>query len=626
MDPQNNPTEPKVVAKYSLQSLPIVSFVVCNLSKSKLSWDIDKDSTSPELTAIPSGDTLRGDIIIGRYLARLNPSLNLYGNDPFSAAEVDQWIDFAQYELNSYKDEKRLMELCSDLNAYLALRTYFVGYSLTLADVVIWSTLRANPHWQHMMSTNKAQLSHLVRWWTYIDSLPEFKSAVSPTKSSISTTFPATERLGGMPELEGAEMGKVVTRFPPEPSGYLHIGHCKAALLNKYYAKKYNGKLIVRMDDTNPAKEKLEYVENIKRDLQLLDIQPDVFSYTSDYFDKIIEYAELLIKKGLAYCDATPPEQMKKEKLEGVESKYRNTTVEENLIAFNEMKEGTEKGKQYVLRAKIDMKSKNGTLRDPSLMRCVDAPHYRTGKKYKVYPLYDFACPIVDSLEGVTHALRSNEYHDRDAQYKWIQEALGLRPVRIWDFSRLNFSYTLLSKRKLQWFVDKGLVDGWNDPRFPTIQGLMRRGLTVEALEKFILEQGASKNLNNMDMNKLWAVNREILDPIVPRFTAISKENIVPVTLVNGPQEAEFVSVPRHKKNPDLGKKILVRFWKILIEQEDAIRIADGEEVTLMDWGNAIFTKIEKKKRSRDTNRRPTSLRRRLQNDREKTDMATGHI
>jgi len=233
-------------------------------------------------------------------------------------------------------------------------------------------------------------------------------------------------------------------------------------------------------------------------------------------------------------------------------------------------------------------------MRDPVIYRYVDIPHNRTGNTFNVYPIYNFSCPVVDSLEGVTHALRSNEYHDSEEQYYWFLENIpGLRPVKIKDFSRVNFTYTLLSKRKLQWFVDEHIVDGWNDPRFPTVQGMTRRGLRVEALKEFILDLGDSKNTGWMDINKLWAINKKFIDKIIPRYTAVRKDNIVILEL-DGPASPIEVEVARHRENPSLGTKRIIHTNRIFIEQEDAQELHDNEEITLMDWGNAIVTKITK--------------------------------
>jgi len=256
-----------------------------------------------------------------------------------------------------------------------------------------------------------------------------------------------------------------------------------------------------------------------------------------------------------------------------------------------------QKGKECCLRAKINMQDKNGAMRDPAIARVVDKPHAKTGTKFKVFPMYDLACPIVDSLEGVTHALRSSEYHDRNPLYHWIIEKLNLRPVHLEDFSRLNFTFTLLSKRKLQWFVDNNHVSGWDDPRFPTIQGILRRGMTVEVLRQYIMSQGASKAMNLMDPTKLWTANKQYIDPVVPRYTAIDDSKKVEVEVTNFAQYNEgdnndyFKSIPRHKKNPDLGNKVL-RFSRLFyVEGADAELLKEGEEFTLMDWGNAIIEK-----------------------------------
>lgn len=293
-------------------------------------------------------------------------------------------------------------------------------------------------------------------------------------------------------DLPNAEDGKVCLRFAPEPSGYLHIGHSKAALLNQYFADRYHGKVIIRFDDTNPAKESNEFVDNLLIDIRTLGIKYKDVTYTSDYFPVLMEMAEKLIHEKKAYVDDTPREQMQKERMDGIESRCRNHSVEENIKLWKEMIAGSERGLMCCVRGKLDMQDPNKSLRDPVYYRCNPMPHHRIGNKYKIYPTYDFACPFVDSVEGITHALRSSEYHDRNAQYYRIQEDMGLRKVLIYEFSRLNMVYTLLSKRKLLWFVQNGKVDGWDDPRFPTVQGIVRRGLQIEALIQFILEQVSS--------------------------------------------------------------------------------------------------------------------------------------
>jgi glutamyl-tRNA synthetase len=328
--------------------------------------------------------------------------------------------------------------------------------------------------------------------------------------------------------------------------------------------------------------------------LELLGIKGDRITYSSDYFQEMYDLAIKMIKEGKAYCDDTPLEQMRAERMDGLKSARRDRTVEENLKIFTEeMKNGTEEGLKNCVRAKIDYTALNKTLRDPVIYRCNLTPHHRTGSEWKIYPTYDFCVPIVDALEGVTHALRTIEYRDRNAQYEWMLNALGLRKVHVWDFARVNFVRTLLSKRKLQWFVDKGYVSNWDDPRFPTVRGIRRRGMTVEGLKNFIISQGPSKNIINLDWNIIWSANKKIIDPIAPRHTALASKDLVTVNIVDGP-ELHAEKKAKHKKNPAVGEKDVYFSSKVLIEQVDAEAIKDGEEVTFMDWGNIICTKVNK--------------------------------
>ena len=347
----------------------------------------------------------------------------------------------------------------------------------------------------------------------------------------------------------------------------------------------------MRFDDTNPEKEKLDYEKVILEDLKLLEIQPDIFTHTSDHFDRMLGMCEQLLRQGFAYCDDSDGEIMKKEREERKESKNYNNTVEKNLSMWEEMKRGTPFGQTCCVRAKIDMKSDNGCMRDPTIYRCKDEPHVKTGKKYKVYPTYDFACPIVDSVEGVTHALRTTEYHDRDDQYYWFIEKLGLRTLHIYEYSRLNMNNTVLSKRKLTWFVDQGLVDGWDDPRFPTVRGILRRGMTVEGLKDFIVAQGSSRSVVNMEWDKIWAFNKKVIDRIAPRFTALEGD-LVPVNVAGVKEEA--TTAQKHPKDPAVGQKTVWRAPRIFIEATDASDLKEGENATFINWGNITVKKINK--------------------------------
>lgn len=480
-------------------------------------------------------------------------------------------------------------QAADDLDQHLALRTFLVGHEITAADVAIWGAIRSSPPMLGIVK--KLAHTHLARWYTHVDSLPPFTNALQSFNEAKSNMFKQKKTAAGFDLfLKGAKEGQVVTRFPPEASGYLHIGHAKAAILNQYFAREYKGKLIVRFDDTNPSKEKQEFEDSIVEDLALLGIEPDQVTHTSDYFEQLHSLAVKLIKNGKAYADDTAQEEMRAQRMEGLPSARRDATVEENLARFDEMNTGSPEGSRWCLRAKMSVDNPNKAMRDPVIYRCNgEIPHARTGSTWKVYPTYDFACPVVDSMEGITHALRSNEYHDRNPQYAWMLEALGMRGVEIWDFGRMNFVYTLLSKRKLQWFVDHGMVSGWDDPRFPTVRGIRRRGMTIDCIRQFMLSQGPSQQIINMEWDNIWALNKRLIDPVVPRYTALEENGIVPASISGVSFEEK--TLPCHKKNADLGTKTTVFGPEILFEQADAASFEEGEEVTLMDWGNAIIRK-----------------------------------
>ncbi|XP_009094640.1 bifunctional glutamate/proline--tRNA ligase isoform X3 [Serinus canaria] len=530
---------------------------------------------------------------IARYLARVAASAGLYGSNLLEHTEIDHWLEFSATKLST---ASQFPSAIQELNHCLSLRTYLVGNSLSLADLCVWAVLKDSSTWQGQLEQNKAPV-HAKRWYSFLEVQRAFQSVGAKWAAGTPKVKMATEKekkadVGKFVELPGAEMGKVIVRFPPEASGYLHIGHAKAALLNQHYQVNFKGKLIMRFDDTNPEKEKEDFEKVILEDVAMLHIKPDQFTYTSDHFETIMKYAEKLIQEGKAYVDDTPAEQMKAEREQRVESKHRNNCVNKNLQMWEEMKKGTEYGQTCCLRAKIDMSSNNGCMRDPTLYRCKNQPHPRTGSTYNVYPTYDFACPIVDSIEGVTHALRTTEYHDRDEQFYWIIEALGIRKPYIWEYSRLNLNNTVLSKRKLTWFVNEGLVDGWDDPRFPTVRGVLRRGMTVEGLKQFIAAQGSSRSVVNMEWDKIWSFNKKVIDPVAPRYTALLKDAVVPVNIPEAQEEMKEVA--KHPKNADVGLKPVWYSSKVLIEGADAETLAEGEVVTFINWGNIIITKLNR--------------------------------
>ncbi|KAL0487603.1 glutamate tRS [Acrasis kona] len=537
---------------------------------------------------------------------------------PSAQDEINKWIEKAQSEIDGVTDLAKLDVTFQHLNHHMTHRSYAVGQRLTIADLVLYESLKKSTQWKQYQARYKKHVPHLDRYFAHLDGTWFVQTAtnvltsavkkacsthhiVPPTvatssSSSSNNQSSSDEADASVIVLQHAEMGKVVTRFPPEASGYLHIGHAKAALMNQYFAEKYNGKLLLRFDDTNPEKEKEAFEQRIIQDLQLLGMKADksTWTHTSDYFEKCQELAEQLIEQGKAYVDDTPQEQMKQEKWSMLDGANRNNDVQKNMRMWKEMLQGTDHGKTCALRAKINMQSENGALRDPVLYRCKDQTHPRHGNKYKAYPTYDFACPIVDSIEGVTHALRTSEYNDRNDQFYWVCDALNIRKPHIWDYSRMNFTYTVMSKRKLTLLVAMGAVDGWDDPRLPTIAGLMRRGLTVEALKQFILSQGASRSISTIEWEALWTVNKKYLDPIVPRYTAVDADRVVVLHLDGVDRVGAVEERPKHAKNASLGNKKVTFSNRLYMDQKDCAQVVDGEEITLMGWGNAIVNKVDK--------------------------------
>jgi glutamyl-tRNA synthetase len=447
--------------------------------------DVDIDLTITADHRVPApmlgmkgGGVVVGDLAMARYLleAVAPEGSFLATSSANERAEQNAWIEYAQ-SLTQLDEEQAVKGIAMTLEHALSKRNYLCGNKVSLADVALFAGLGFPCTFGDKFRVSEALKDFKVatRWTNMMAAHPAIKKAAQLAVGASGTTDAEAqfteEKLeplaSGMNLLEGAIPGQVVTRFPPEPSGYLHIGHAKACLLNDYYARRYKGRLIIRFDDTNPSKEKEEYQQSILEDLGTLGVKGDVLTYTSDYIGTIEKYALSMISKGQAYMDDTPQEQMKEERANRIESKHRNgQTPEEAKALFEEMCSGSEEGGKWCLRAKIDMSSDNGTMRDPVLYRQNLTPHHRTGTTYKAYPTYDMACPIVDSLEGVTHALRTTEYNDRDEQYQYLQTTLGLRRVRIHAFCRMNFQYTVLSKRKLTWFVNEKLVTGWDDARY----------------------------------------------------------------------------------------------------------------------------------------------------------------
>lgn len=355
-------------------------------------------------------------------------------------------------------------------------------------------------------------------------------------------------------DLKSGKVDSVLTRFPPEPNGYLHLGHAKSICINFGLAQKYGGKTNLRFDDTNPTKEDTEYVDSIKEDIKWLGFQWDKEKYASDYFDQLYEWAEDLINRGLAYVDDQTQEEISKGRgtvdKPGVESPYRNRSVEENLRLFREMRDGKYADGEKVLRAKIDMASPNMMFRDPLLYRIKHASHHRTGDKWCIYPMYDFTHGQCDSIEHITHSICTLEFDVHRPLYDWFIQTLGIYPSHQYEFARLNLTYTLMSKRKLLELVQKGLVSGWDDPRMPTLCGVRRRGYTPEALKMFCEKIGVSKRDQLMDLQLLeWCV-RQDLNARSNRYMVV--EDPVKVTLTNWEAgKVEWFDCPLNPAEPE---------------------------------------------------------------------------
>ncbi|MBR2388060.1 MAG: glutamine--tRNA ligase/YqeY domain fusion protein [Clostridia bacterium] len=375
-------------------------------------------------------------------------------------------------------------------------------------------------------------------------------------------------------ELRETPEKKIHTRFPPEPNGYLHIGSAKAIMINVETAKKYGGLFNLRYDDTNPAKEDNEYVESIYNDLLWLGATPTggVF-YGSDYFDKCYEYAIKLIKDGKAFvCDLSADEMREYRGTltePGKESPYRNRTVEENLDLFERMKNGEFPDGSKTLRAKIDMASPNMNMRDPAIYRIVHTSHHRQGDKWCIYPLYDYAHPIQDALEGITFSLCSLEFENHRPLYNWVVDNIGFDPKpRQIEFARLNVTNTVMSKRYLRYLVENGMVDGWDDPRLPTICALRRRGYTPSSIFNFVRNAGISKANSLVDIEMLEHCIREELNADAPRRIAIEKPLKVVITNYDE-DKVEYFDLPNNPQKPEMGTRSLPFTREIYIDASD---------------------------------------------------------
>lgn len=397
----------------------------------------------------------------------------------------------------------------------------------------------------------------------------------------------------------------IITRFPPEPNGYLHIGHAKSICLNFGLGLKYNGKTNLRFDDTNPVKEEVEYVDSIKEDIKWLGFNWAEERYASDYFEQLYEWAVELIKKDLAYVDDQNIDEIKKNRgtvqTPGINSPYRDRSVEENLELFSQMREGKFGNGEKVLRAKIDMAHSNMHMRDPILYRILHAEHHRTKNDWCIYPMYDYAHGQSDSIEGITHSICTLEFDIHRPLYDWFIEKLDIFPSHQYEFARLNLTYTVMSKRKLLQLVQEGHVQGWDDPRMPTISGLRRRGFTPEAIRNFCDAIGVAKRDNTIDYSRLEYYLREDLNKKANRVMSV----LNPVKLIidnYSENESELLEAVNNPEDETYGKRQISFSNTLYIEQEDFeenppkkyFRLAPGMEVRLRYAYFVTCTSVEK--------------------------------
>ncbi|WP_415283879.1 glutamate--tRNA ligase [Candidatus Nitrososphaera sp. FF02] len=392
-----------------------------------------------------------------------------------------------------------------------------------------------------------------------------------------------------LPALEGAVMGRVVTRFPPEPNGYPHIGHAKAAIIDEEYARMYGGKLILRFDDTNPLKEKLEYYDAIAAGLQWLGVKPDIVKNTSDDMAKIQELGKKLVQNGGAYVCTCSQEKIRDLRSKGLPCECRRDRSTA-LDRIGNMFSGSYGPNDAIIRFKGDMADQNTAMRDPALFRIIEGEHPKLGSRERVWPTYDFAAPVEDSLDGVTHAMRTKEYELRNALYFAILDRLGMRKPAMIEFSRLEFEGVPVSKRKIRPLIDDGTIQSWDDPRLPTLSAFRRRGFVPEAIRKFVLSLGITLAETKPPFESLEAFNRKIIDPVSVRLFFVRD----PVEVhIEGAREME-VTLKNHPTDASLGSRKVRVSDRVLVAGEDAANVKPGDEVRLIELYNIKVRDVER--------------------------------
>jgi len=471
----------------------------------------------------------------------------------------------------------------------LALKNSVEHEGRAQADVVVAKLAGSRPELRSQIKSLMPEIKRVVQ---QVNGMPlaEQKSLLEElAPGEAAAKKPIAEQQLQLPPLEGAVHGKVVTRFPPEPNGYPHIGHAKAAIIDEEYARMYGGRLILRFDDTNPLKEKLEYYDAISEGLEWLGVKPDLVKNTSDDIELLHDYGRKLIELGGAYVCTCSQERIHDLRGKGLPCECRRnheTALERMAKIFG----GSYGPNEAIIRFKGDMVDQNTAMRDPTLFRIIEGDHPRLGNKVRLWPTYDFAAPIEDSIDGVTHAMRTKEYELRNALYFAILDRLGLRKPAMIEFSRLEFEGVPVSKRKIRPLIDNGTIKSWDDPRLPTLAAFKRRGFLPEAIRKFVLSLGFTLAETKPPFETLESFNRKIIDPVSSRLFFV--KNPVEVQ-VKGARESE-VMLKNHPTDTRLGTRKVKAGDRFYIADDDAASLKTGDEIRLIELFNIKITGVDK--------------------------------
>ncbi len=482
-----------------------------------------------------------------------------------------------------------LEEEIENLIRIIALKNSVEHDGKAQADAVIAKFIGSRPDKRSTIKTLIPEIRSIVQ---SINSMPlaEQTSMLERLAPEQLVKKQAAESAPGLPPLEGAIMGQVVTRFPPEPNGYPHIGHAKAAIIDEEYARMYNGKLILRFDDTNPLKEKLEYYDAIREGLDWLGVKPDIVKNTSDDISLIHDYGRKLVELGGAYVCTCSQQTMRDLRAKGLPCDCRKEQSEA-LSRLEKLFSGSYEQNAAIIRFKGDMADQNTAMRDPTLFRIIEGDHPKLGNKIRVWPTYDFAAPIEDSLDGVTHAMRTKEYELRNELYFAILDRLGLRKPVMIEFSRLEFEGIPVSKRKIKPLIESGTIKSWDDPRLPTLSAFRRRGFVPEAIRRFVISLGITLAETKPPFEALEAYNRKAIDPVSMRLFFVKD----PVQLhVEGAMAMEVV-LKNHPTDAALGSRKIQVSDRFYISSDDASGLTVGDEIRLIELYNIKITRIERK-------------------------------